>query len=262
MEERTEDMGVGVEAFSCAVSKPAMTSQPRWNRTSLTIDQLCEATNVKDSTLVAFVDTAIIALPTSFAERKRLSLAFHIPTQFWTNLCEDAGGFYSAYEHQSTQDQGHCYRQAFRFLTKQCITSVATDDPSHLAYRWDKLGFVTCWHSSGNLTVLCFDAPEVLKQDIRDHLVDYEAVSSGHSAFSFNPLLLMCVTRRFDMAVWSWRDVAIHLDAQHNGHVTSHIAELAQRDGEITKGISVLGMVFLPGTFVSVRHLHIPVPYT
>ncbi|KAK3613192.1 hypothetical protein LTR56_028024, partial [Elasticomyces elasticus] len=55
---------------------------------------------------------------------------------------------------------------------------------------------------------------------------------------------------------------AIHLDAQHNGHVTSHIAELAQRDGEITKGISVLGIVFLPGTFVSVRHLHIPVPLT
>ncbi|KAK5738257.1 hypothetical protein LTR17_006134 [Elasticomyces elasticus] len=46
-------------------------------------------------------------------------------------------------------------------------------------------------------------------------------------------------------------NLAIHLDAQHNGHVTSHIAELAQRDGEITKGISVLGMVFLPGTFVS-----------
>ncbi|KAK4894791.1 hypothetical protein LTR49_028350, partial [Elasticomyces elasticus] len=46
-----------------------------------------------------------------------------------------------------------------------------------------------------------------------------------------------------------------HYDAQHNGHVTSHMVELAQRDGKITKGISFLDM-FLPATFVSVRSLH------
>ena len=45
---------------------------------------------------------------------------------------------------------------------------------------------------------------------------------------------------------------ALHLNARHDGLVTNRIAELAHRDGEIMKGISILGMVFLPGTFVSV----------
>ncbi|KAK0301614.1 hypothetical protein LTR82_018213 [Friedmanniomyces endolithicus] len=45
--------------------------------------------------------------------------------------------------------------------------------------------------------------------------------------------------------------LAFHLDARHNNKLSSHIAELAQRDGETTKGISFLGTLFLPGTFVS-----------
>jgi hypothetical protein len=44
----------------------------------------------------------------------------------------------------------------------------------------------------------------------------------------------------------------LHLNARRDGLVTTRIATLTFRDGEIMKGISVLGMVFLPGTFVSV----------
>jgi len=44
----------------------------------------------------------------------------------------------------------------------------------------------------------------------------------------------------------------LHLNARRDGLVTNRIATLTFRDGEIMKGISVLGMVFLPGTFVSV----------
>jgi hypothetical protein len=47
---------------------------------------------------------------------------------------------------------------------------------------------------------------------------------------------------------------ALHLTARHDSSVTNHIAELAHRDGETMKGISILGLVFLPGTFVSVSH--------
>ena len=44
----------------------------------------------------------------------------------------------------------------------------------------------------------------------------------------------------------------LHLNARRDGLVTNRIATLTFRDGEIMKGISVLGMMFLPGTFVSV----------
>jgi Mg2+ and Co2+ transporter CorA len=44
----------------------------------------------------------------------------------------------------------------------------------------------------------------------------------------------------------------LHLNARRDGLVTHRIATLTFRDGEVMKGISVLGMIFLPGTFVSV----------
>ncbi len=56
---------------------------------------------------------------------------FPYTTTVLTKLCEDASGFYSAYEHQSLQNQGCCYRQAFRSLTKQCVTSIATSSDAH-----------------------------------------------------------------------------------------------------------------------------------
>lgn len=45
---------------------------------------------------------------------------------------------------------------------------------------------------------------------------------------------------------------AFHTNAQHDSLVSSSIAEAAKRDSYTTKAISVLGMVFLPGTFISV----------
>jgi len=48
-----------------------------------------------------------------------------------------------------------------------------------------------------------------------------------------------------------------HLNARRDGLVTNRIAALTFRDGEIMKGISVLGMMFLSGTFVSVGNPHL-----
>ena len=44
----------------------------------------------------------------------------------------------------------------------------------------------------------------------------------------------------------------LHLNARRDGLVTNRIATLTFRDGEIMKGTSFLGTIFLPGTFVSV----------
>jgi Mg2+ and Co2+ transporter CorA len=49
---------------------------------------------------------------------------------------------------------------------------------------------------------------------------------------------------------------ALHLNARHDSLVNNRIAELAHRDGQVMKGIGILGMVFLPGTFVSVSLRH------
>ncbi|KAI7216803.1 hypothetical protein KC333_g4613 [Hortaea werneckii] len=45
--------------------------------------------------------------------------------------------------------------------------------------------------------------------------------------------------------------LAFHRNAQSDTQFASQIAESAKRDGQTTKAISVLGMLFLPGTFVS-----------
>jgi hypothetical protein len=48
---------------------------------------------------------------------------------------------------------------------------------------------------------------------------------------------------------------AFHTNAQHDTSIASQIALTSQRDGQTTKGISILGMLFLPGTYISVRLL-------
>jgi hypothetical protein len=49
------------------------------------------------------------------------------------------------------------------------------------------------------------------------------------------------------------------VDSRHDYLETTHIARLARSDSEVMKGIGILGMVFLPGTFVSVsRKVLIP----
>jgi hypothetical protein len=46
-----------------------------------------------------------------------------------------------------------------------------------------------------------------------------------------------------------------HANAQHDTSIASQIALTSQRDGQTIKGISILGMLFLPGTYISVRSL-------
>jgi hypothetical protein len=48
---------------------------------------------------------------------------------------------------------------------------------------------------------------------------------------------------------------AFHANSQHDTSIASKIALTSQRDGQTTKGISILGMLFLPGTYISVRSL-------
>ncbi|GAB7336821.1 hypothetical protein MBLNU13_g11327t1 [Cladosporium sp. NU13] len=45
--------------------------------------------------------------------------------------------------------------------------------------------------------------------------------------------------------------LAFHTNAQHDTSIASQIALTSQRDGQTTKGISILGMLFLPGTYIS-----------
>lgn len=45
---------------------------------------------------------------------------------------------------------------------------------------------------------------------------------------------------------------AFHLNSRRDSLQTNRIARVAHRDSEIMKGVSVLGLAFLPGTFVSV----------
>jgi Mg2+ and Co2+ transporter CorA len=45
---------------------------------------------------------------------------------------------------------------------------------------------------------------------------------------------------------------ASNLNAQNDSKIATQIAELSRTDGRVMKTISILGLVFLPGTFVSV----------
>ncbi|KAK3111934.1 hypothetical protein LTR53_012310 [Teratosphaeriaceae sp. CCFEE 6253] len=100
-----------------------------------------------------------------------------------------------------------------------------------------------------------------ISDDIRDHATRSPG-SPDHAAISrdldFSRSLLTSLLHRshaLEKRLQNEIKLAFHLDAQHNGQVTARIAKLAQRDGEVMKGSRVLGMVFLPGTFVSVRKL-------
>jgi hypothetical protein len=52
--------------------------------------------------------------------------------------------------------------------------------------------------------------------------------------------------------------LAFHIAAQHESVLAQQIAQSAKEDSRAMKTISVLGLVFLPGTFVSVSFSHLP----
>ncbi|KAF2719093.1 hypothetical protein K431DRAFT_287120 [Polychaeton citri CBS 116435] len=46
-------------------------------------------------------------------------------------------------------------------------------------------------------------------------------------------------------------NLVFHLNARYDSFIAGHVAVAARKDGQTMKAISILGMVFLPGTFVS-----------
>lgn len=69
-----------------------------------------------------------------------------------------------------------------------------------------------------------------------------------------NEISLVCIsTMQRDPKETVNVDQAFHINGQSDTLLARDIARMAQRDGSTMKGIAVLGMMFLPGTFVSVR---------
>ncbi|KAI7474653.1 hypothetical protein KC357_g5150 [Hortaea werneckii] len=96
-------------------------------------------------------------------------------------------------------------------------------------------------------------------------LEDLEPAKFGRSSNSFereeiqqvitcHRMLLQCEHGRsqaLENRLRNQIDLAFHIRTQHDSMVASQIAELARADSVSMKGISILGLVFLPGTFVS-----------
>ncbi|KAI6816731.1 hypothetical protein KC332_g10657 [Hortaea werneckii] len=96
-------------------------------------------------------------------------------------------------------------------------------------------------------------------------LDDFEAAEFGRSSNSpereeirqvitCQRMLLQCEHGRsqaLENRLRNQIDLAFHIRTQHDSMVASQIAELARADSVSMKGISILGLVFLPGTFVS-----------
>jgi len=98
----------------------------------------------------------------------------------------------------------------FRFLVKQPEEkhrAFPNDLPKIDApYLWHRLGFSTYWKPS-NSVVLCFDLPLSLK----DSLIASIPASAGRfhldDPFSFHSVLIEGVVERFNVALWSWRNL-------------------------------------------------------
>lgn len=72
--------------------------------------------------------------------------------------------------------------------------------------------------------------------------------------FNFHKTTLKCLQLRSQALEERLRNeinLAFHIGSQYESIISARIAEAAQRDGMTMKTISVLGLVFLPGTLIS-----------
>ncbi|GAB7366326.1 hypothetical protein MBLNU230_g8126t1 [Neophaeotheca triangularis] len=85
----------------------------------------------------------------------------------------------------------------------------------------------------------------------------WQVLRAGAAAqrdLDFHNSMLSCLLQRskaLEARLQNEMNLAFHTNAQHDSLVSSSIAEASKRDSNATKAISILGMVFLPGTFVS-----------
>lgn len=72
-----------------------------------------------------------------------------------------------------------------------------------------------------------------------------------------NEINLVSISQRFHRRGSDTSNKAINVVAQHDSHVSVRIGEATQVDSAAMKTISILGLTFLPGTFICVRIAHL-----
>jgi Mg2+ and Co2+ transporter CorA len=169
---------------------------------------------------------------TSNSQQGSLQL-LSVPSTSGTELCTRASGFFSAGHGDLADKSEGCYTTAFRFLVKHKDNTPqrASSAPT---YRWEKLGFVTFHPSPKFFTILCLDAGDDARAQLRRRILGSKlAVLEAHP-LSVHLLVLRYILESFDRAVWSWRDEVRELEMSrlHRGSATArdfdHMHEVAR----------------------------------
>ncbi|KAK8905624.1 hypothetical protein QC760_005546 [Botrytis cinerea] len=143
---------------------------------------------------------------------KQLSDRFIIPDSFWDSVSQEASGFFKCQESRSVDDVLEAYTTLFRVLIKQPNTGPSSCKSNGILYTWHKFTFLTSWLPSNKLVVLCFDLPPPFQNTLIASLINSSTHLEMRDPYSIHVLLLWEITKLFDFALWSSRDLVRDLE--------------------------------------------------
>lgn len=100
----------------------------------------------------------------------------------------------------------------FRVLIKQPNTGSSSCKSNGILYTWHKFTFLTSWLPSNKLVVLCFDLPPPFQNTLIASLINSSTHLEMRDMYSIHVLLLWEITKLFDFALWSSRDLVRDLE--------------------------------------------------
>ena len=137
--------------------------------------------------------------------QRDLQRAFDIHPSTWTHQYQKATGFFHSREDYPLDGSFRSYSSAFRFLIK-----VAANDkisPYNITYSWTEVGFWTHWRPGHSSVLLCAADDLQLRQRLCKSLIESETQVCHSLPFEWHVTVLQHVSRAFDTAVWSCRDL-------------------------------------------------------
>ncbi|KAG4034504.1 hypothetical protein MFRU_003g04640 [Monilinia fructicola] len=143
---------------------------------------------------------------------KQLSDRFMIPNSFWDSVSQEASGFFRCQESRNVDDVLEAYTTLFRVLIKQPDVGSSRCNNGGILYTWHKFTFLTSWLPSKKLVVLCFNLPHPFQNTLTSSLINSLIHLEMRDPYSIHVILLWEMTKLFDFALWSSRDLVRDLE--------------------------------------------------
>ncbi|KAI9856198.1 MAG: hypothetical protein M1813_009215 [Trichoglossum hirsutum] len=164
-----------------------------------------------------------------------------IPPCFWSNICQNANGFFGCQDGYNGEGRAENHSTWFHFLVKRPTRSGSAGG---ISYEWNSMGFITKWSPPNRNVVICFDAPRALQTRLEEVLSSDREKREVHDPYALHSVIVDEVLAIYDSSVWSLRDLVRSVEQNRASMVPTqpnypHLHEVARHTIHSTETLDV-----------------------